>query len=160
MPGRESGIAIAQFLIASLAFIQIGSEYGTRMITTTLTAVPRKITAMLAKTVVIAATSFVVGVVAAFVSFLVAQPLLEPHGLAFGLTADGELPSIVSTAAYLALIAILGPGIGALLRNSAGGPCVCGVTASGRQHGTACDRLQLNSRRASMGEHCPRLSPN
>lgn len=119
--GLSSGISIAQFLIASLAVMKIGSEYGIRMISTTLNVVPRRITALLAKTLVIAATSFIVGVVAAFISYLVAQPLLEPHGLAFGLAADGVLPSSVSTGAYLALIAILGLGIGALRRNSAGG---------------------------------------
>ena len=116
-----SGIVIAQFLIASLAVIQFGSEYGTRMITTTLTAVPRRITAVLAKTLVIAGTSFIVGVVAALISYAIAQPLLEPHGLSYAITADGVIPSILSTGAYLALVAVLGLSIGALLRNSAGG---------------------------------------
>ena len=60
-----AGIVIAQFLVASLAVMQIGSEYGTRMITTTLTAVPRRITAVLAKTLVIAGSAFAVGVGAA-----------------------------------------------------------------------------------------------
>jgi hypothetical protein len=116
-----TGIAIAQFLIASLAVMQIGSEYGTRMITTTLTAVPRRITAVLAKTLVIAGTSFVVGAVAALISYAIAQPLLEPQGLNYPLIADGVIRGIVSAGAYLALIAVLGLGIGALLRNSAGG---------------------------------------
>ena len=116
-----SGIVIAQFLIASLAVIQFGSEYGTRMITTTLTAVPRRITAVLAKTLVIAGTSFIVGVVGALISYAIAQPLLEPHGLSYAFTADGVIPSILSTGAYLALVAVLGLSIGALLRNSAGG---------------------------------------
>jgi ABC-2 type transport system permease protein len=116
-----SGIAIAQFLIASLAVMQIGSEYGTRMISTTLTVVPRRITAILAKTLVIAGTSFVVGAAAALITYAVAQPLLETQGLSYALTADGVIPSILSTGAYLALIATLGLGIGALLRNSAGG---------------------------------------
>jgi hypothetical protein len=101
--------------------MQIGSEYGTRMITTTFTAVPRRITAVLAKTLVVAGTSFVVGVAAAVVSYAVAQPLLEPHGLSYPLIADGVIRGIFSTGAYLALVAVLGLGVGALLRNSAGG---------------------------------------
>jgi ABC-2 type transport system permease protein len=116
-----SGIAIAQFLIASLAVMQIGSEYGTRMIATTLTVVPRRITAVLAKTLVIAGTAFALGVVAALISYLIAQPLLEPQGLTYSITADGVIPSILSTGTYLALIAVLGLGIGTVLRNSAGG---------------------------------------
>lgn len=116
-----SGIAIAQFLIASLAVMQIGSEYGTRMISTTLTAVPRRLTALLAKTLVIAAVSFLVGTAGAVASYTVAQPMLEPHGLGYAITADQVIPSILSTGAYLALIAVLGIGAGTLLRNSAGG---------------------------------------
>lgn len=116
-----TGIAISQFLIASLAVMQIGSEYGTRMITTTLTAVPRRITAVLAKTLVIAVIAFVVGVIAALISYAIAQPILEPQGLNYPLIADGVIPSVLSTGAYLALIAVLGLSIGALLRNSAGG---------------------------------------
>lgn len=116
-----SGIVIAQFLIASLAVIQFGSEYGTRMISTTLTAVPRRITAVLAKTLVIATASFVIGVAGALISYAIAQPLLEPHGLNYPLIADGVIRGIFSSGAYLALISVLGLGIGALLRNSAGG---------------------------------------
>ena len=54
---------------------------------------------------VIAGTAFIVGVASAFLSFLVAQPVLEPYGLGFGITADGVLQSIASAGAYLALIA-------------------------------------------------------
>lgn len=116
-----TGIIVAQFLIASLAVMQIGSEYSTRMITTTLTAVPRRMTAVLSKTLVIAATAFAVGILGAVISYAVAQPILEPQGLGYALTADGVVPSILNAGAYLALIAVLGLGIGALLRNSAGG---------------------------------------
>lgn len=117
----SAGIVIAQFLIASLAVMQIGAEYGTRMITTTLTVVPRRITAVLAKTLVIAGTAFIVGIVGALVSYVLAQLILAPQGLSYALTADGVIPSVLSTGAYLALVAVLGLGIGALLRNSAGG---------------------------------------
>jgi hypothetical protein len=117
----SSGIIMAQFLIASLAVMQIGSEYSTRMITTTFTAVPRRMTSVLSKTFVIAGAAFAVGVVGAVISYAVAQPVLGPQGLGYALTADGVIPSILSTGAYLALVAVLGLGIGALLRNSAGG---------------------------------------
>ncbi len=117
----SAGIVLAQFLIASLAVMQFGSEYATRMITTTLTAVPRRITAVLAKALVIAGTAFIVGIVGALIAYALAQPILEPQGLSYALTADGVIPSILSTGAYLALVAVLGLGIGAMLRNSAGG---------------------------------------
>lgn len=116
-----TGIMVAQFLIASLAVIQIGSEYSTGMITTTLTAVPRRMTAVLSKTLVIAATAFATGILGALISYAVAQPILQPQGLDYALTADGVVRSILNAAVFLALIAVLGLGIGAMLRNSAGG---------------------------------------
>ena len=61
------------------------------------------------------------GTVAALISYVVAQPMLEPQGLNYEVTADGVIPSILNAGTYLALVAILSLGIGALLRNSAGG---------------------------------------
>ncbi|RAM36115.1 hypothetical protein [Arthrobacter globiformis] len=72
--------AIAQFLIASLAVMQICSEYGTRMISTTLTVVPRRLTALLANTLVIAAVPFIVGTTAALVSDVRSSPCLNRRG--------------------------------------------------------------------------------
>jgi hypothetical protein len=47
------------------------------------------------------------------------QSILAPHHLAFALTQDGLLRNIPG--AVLALVAILGRGIGGMLRNSVGG---------------------------------------
>jgi len=116
-----TGIMVAQFLIASLAVMQIGSEYSTRMITTTLTAVPRRITAVLSKMLVIVAAAFAVGILGALISYAVAQPILQPQDLGYSLTADGVAPSILYAAIFLALIAVMSLGIGAMLRNNAGG---------------------------------------
>jgi ABC-2 type transport system permease protein len=115
------GAPVAQMLIASLAVMQIGSEFGNGMIRTTLTVVPRRITALLAKTLVMAAAAFVVGVVGALASWEAGQLFLKPAGLGFGVTADGVIPSILAAGGFLALIAVFGISVGALLRHSAGG---------------------------------------
>ncbi|MHA7282431.1 ABC-2 transporter permease [Arthrobacter sp. TMS2-4] len=126
-PAREaweipaSGLIFGQLLIASLAVVLIASEWATGMIRSTMVAVPKRTPALLAKNVIIALVAFVVGVVSAFLSYLVAQPILAGEDLDFALTTDGVLPSIVNAGSYLAFIAIISMGIGTLLRNTAGG---------------------------------------
>ncbi|HET7414934.1 MAG TPA: ABC transporter permease subunit [Arthrobacter sp.] len=115
------GIIFGQLLIASLAVVLIASEWGTGMIRSTMVAVPKRIPALLAKNLVIAAVSFVIGVIAALISYYVAQPFLAGEDLDFAITHDGILASIVNTGTYLALIAIISMAIGTLLRNTAGG---------------------------------------
>lgn len=116
-----SGIVLGQLLIGSLAVIQVGSEYGTGMIRAGFTASPRRISNVLAKTTVVAGTAFAVGILGALTSYLVAQPLLSGHGLAFGLEAEGVLPSILNVGASLALVTIMAVGTGYVLRSSAAG---------------------------------------
>jgi ABC-2 type transport system permease protein len=115
------GVAVGQMLIASLAVMQIGSEFGNGMIRTTLTVVPRRATALLAKTIVIAAVAFTAGVIGAVASWEAGQFFLEPVGLGFGVTADGVIPSMLAAGGFLALISVFGVSVGALLRHSAGG---------------------------------------
>ena len=116
-----AGLPFGQLLIAALAVVLIGSEYTTGMIRSTMVAVPTRTPALLAKTLVIAVISFLVGVLAAFTTYLLAQPILSGSDLGFGLDAEWVLPSIINTGTVLALIAVMGVAIGALLRNTAGG---------------------------------------
>ncbi|UPO76573.1 ABC transporter permease [Arthrobacter sp. Helios] len=116
-----AGLPFGQLLIAALAVVLIGSEYTTGMIRATMVAIPTRIPALLGKTLVIAVISFLTGVLAAFTTYLVAQPILAGSDLGFGLDADGVVPAIINTGTVLALIAVMGVAIGALLRSTAGG---------------------------------------
>ena len=117
----SSGIFFGQLLIASLAVVLIASEWGTGMIRSTFSAVPKRTPALLAKNLIIALISFVVGAAAAFASFLVAQPILGSADLTLSLDDDGVVSSILNTGTCLALIAVFSMAIGTLLRNTAGG---------------------------------------
>ncbi|MCQ1946280.1 ABC transporter permease subunit [Arthrobacter sp. zg-Y1171] len=116
-----SGLFFGQLLIASLGVVLIASEWGTGMIRSTFSAVPKRIPALLAKALVIAVISFVIGAGAAFISFLVAQPILDSGDLSLSLDDNGVLASILNTGTCLALIAVFSMAIGTLLRNTAGG---------------------------------------
>ena len=116
-----SGLFFGQLLIASLGVVLIASEWGTGMIRSTFSAVPKRIPALLAKNLVIAVISFVIGAGAAFISYLVAQPILNSGDLSLSLDDRGVLASILNTGTCLALIAVFSMAIGTLLRNTAGG---------------------------------------
>ncbi|MBG6225252.1 hypothetical protein IWX63_001824 [Arthrobacter sp. CAN_A2] len=117
----SSGLIFGQLLIASLAVVLIASEWATGMIRSTMVAVPKRTPALLAKNVIIAIIAFVVGAVSAFLSYVVAQPILAGEDLDFAITTEGVLPSILNSGSYLAFIAVISMGIGTLLRNTAGG---------------------------------------
>lgn len=117
----SAGIIFGQLLIASLAVVLIASEWGTGMIRSTMVAVPKRIPALLAKNLIIAAVAFVLGAGAALISYFVAQPFLAPEDIDFPITTDGVLLSIINTGSVLALMAVIAMSIGTLLRNTAGG---------------------------------------
>lgn len=117
----SSGLAFGQLLVASLAVVLIASEWGTGMIRSTMVAVPGRTQALVAKTAVIAAISFLVGFLSALASYFVTRPILEGQGLDFALTEEGVFLSIVNSGTFLALVAVISMAIGTLLRNTAGG---------------------------------------
>lgn len=119
IPG--SGLIFGQLLIGSLAVVLIASEWATGMIRSTMVAVPTRIPALLAKQLVFAAIAFVLGAGSAFLSYFIAQPILAPSELDFGLDSDGVVLHIINTGSVLALVAVIAMSIGTLLRNTAGG---------------------------------------
>ena len=114
------GVFFGQLVIAVLGVLVISGEYTTGMIRSTLTAVPRRLPALWAKAAVLFVSSFVVGVVASTLAFIVASPILGSKG--FSATFDGDvIMPILGSALYLAIVAVFALGLGAVLRASAGG---------------------------------------
>jgi hypothetical protein len=81
---------------------------------------------LVAKAIVLGAATFVVGLLASLIAFVVAQPVLRANGFgppAFAVPslADGlVLRAIVGAAAFLSLVAVFSLGLGAILRRSVG----------------------------------------
>jgi len=115
-------------VIALVAVLAIGGEYGTGMIHLTLTAVPRRLTAFTAKALVMAGSAVAAAVLAVGGSALVGWLILPGRGLT---AANGYVPLSLGTAAglratggsilYLTLIALLAFGVTAAVRDSATG---------------------------------------
>ena len=115
------GLFFGQLVVAVLGVLVISGEYSTGVIRSTLTADPRRLGALWAKTAVLFATTFVVGAVASIVSFLVAAPILSGRGVSASLLEPAVILPLLGGGLYLALVAVLGLGIGTILRSGAGG---------------------------------------
>ncbi|GAB3959587.1 ABC transporter permease subunit [Actinoallomurus acanthiterrae] len=116
------GVYLGQALVAILAVLIISGEYGSGMIHTTLTAVPRRATAFAAKAVTLTGVVAVAGTVAVLGSVLAGRLILPGPGDQSLSLADGPtLRAVVGTVLYLILIALLSLGIATAVRDSATG---------------------------------------
>jgi len=116
-----SGVQLAQIAVGVLGVLLITSEYATGLIRTTLAAVPRRLPVLWGKAAMLAAAIVAVSVPAAFAAFLAGQSILGRQHLAVHLGQPGAARAVIGSALYLAVAGLLGLGLGALLRSTAGG---------------------------------------
>ena len=120
-----TGLDLGQVLVAVLAVLVVGSEYGTGMIHVTFTAIPNRLIVLLAKATVVTGLTLAASLVGVLCSMLAGRLLLPPRGLtaANGYTAlslgnDTDLRAMFGSMLYLMLIALLALGITAAVRDS------------------------------------------
>jgi ABC-2 type transport system permease protein len=107
-------------VIGVLGVLVMSAEYSTGTIRATLSASPRRLRVLLVKTGVFAAVAFVVSAVTCVAAFDVAQSIYAGKNVQTTLTASGVPRVILGGAPYLTVVGILGVGLGALLRHTAG----------------------------------------
>lgn len=115
------GYSIGQIVFVVLGVMRISGEYTTGQIRSTLAAVPTRIPVLVAKALVVAFASFVVGAVAVALAVLVTTPILDPHGMAVDLGDADTRRALLGVPLYLTAIALFSLGVGAMLRHTAGG---------------------------------------
>jgi ABC-type transport system involved in multi-copper enzyme maturation permease subunit len=113
------GYDFAQLAIGVLGVLIVSGEYATGMIRATLTAVPKRLPMLWAKSIVFGAVTLVTMTIASFIAFLGTQPLLTSHHLQTTLSAPGVLRAVIGGGLYLTVVGLIGVGLGALLRNTA-----------------------------------------
>lgn len=116
-----SGVQLAQIAVGVLGVLLITSEYATGLVRTTFAAVPRRLPVLWAKAGLLAATITAVSVPAAFAAFAGGQSILARQHLSVPLSQPGASRAVIGSALYLAVIGLLGLGLGAVIRNAAGG---------------------------------------
>ncbi|HEY2073443.1 MAG TPA: hypothetical protein VGG88_07710 [Gaiellaceae bacterium] len=117
-----AGVNLSQLAIGVLGVLVITGEYATGMIRASLTAVPKRLPELWAKIVVFAVVSFVLMLPSTLAAFWVSQVILDKHHiLQTSLSANGVFRSVAGGAVYLMLFGVFCMGMGAIVRNTAGG---------------------------------------
>jgi ABC-2 type transport system permease protein len=122
-PTRVSlqGFFIAEISIGVIGVLIMSSEYATGSIRATLGATPNRVLVLSAKTLVLFASTLVVGELCSFVSFFVGQAILKGQGASSAtLATPGALRGVLLAGLSLALLAVFAMGIGTMLRHTAG----------------------------------------
>lgn len=115
-----SGFFLGQLFIAAFGALALTTEYSTGMISTTLTAQPRRVDVYAAKALVVTALGFVTGLVAGVISFFTCQAILTSTHASAKISDPGVLRSVIGSGLFLAVCALFAFGVAALLRNTAG----------------------------------------
>ena len=115
-----AGLAIGQLALGALGVLALSTEFTSGSIRATFAAVPRRGWVLAAKAVVIAAVALGAGEVLAFASFAVGQAAVPHADVHAALGQPGVLRAVLMAGAYPALIALIGLGLAALIRHTAG----------------------------------------
>lgn len=114
------GFAIVQLAFGVLGVLAISSEYGTGMSRTTFAAVPRRRTVLVAKVAVVGGLTLAVGEALVFVTFYLGRLVLSARHLDVSLGDPHVLRAVSGAGLYLAVLALVGLGLGAIIRHTAG----------------------------------------
>jgi ABC-2 type transport system permease protein len=116
-----TGMAIGQLAIAIAGVLVITSEYSSGSIRSTLAAIPRRPLLLAAKAITFGLAALVVGELTCLAAFGIGQYVVLRAPAAHASFADpAALRAVLMMGAYVALIGLLGLGIGAAVRHTAG----------------------------------------
>lgn len=114
------GAIFAQLALGVLGVLVVTGEYSTGMIRASLTAVPKRLPMLWAKAAVFTGVTLLLMLLATLLSFFIGQAILSSEGIEASIGDPGVGRAVVGYALYLTGVGLLGVGLGALLRNTAG----------------------------------------
>ncbi|MFE4959270.1 ABC transporter permease [Streptomyces sp. NPDC056653] len=116
----STGYMTLMLVAGSMGALTVVSEYSSGLIRTTTVAVPARGAVVLAKAVVTAVLWTAVGTAASIGSFLVSQAILDGHDASVPITHSDVFRPLVASALLAPVCALVGLGLGVLLRHAAG----------------------------------------
>lgn len=116
-----AGIQLAQLAIGVLGVLTITAEYSTGMIRASMTAVPRRVPVLVAKAIVYGLTTLALMVPAALLAFVVGEAIFSGRNIDIAFSHPGVARAVIGAGLYLTVIGLFGLGLGAIVRNTAGG---------------------------------------
>ena len=115
-----AGLALGSLVVGILGILSMTGEYGSGTIRSSLAATPRRGVFFGAKVIVMGVFALAVGLVVSFLSFFEGQAILSGAAPTATLGDPNVLGALLGSAGFLALGALFGLGIGAIIRHSAG----------------------------------------
>jgi ABC-2 type transport system permease protein len=116
-----TGLALGTLCIGLFGVLVASGEYGSGTIRSSLAAAPRRPLFLLGKVLVVGLICLLVGELLTFSSFEIGQRLLAAGGAPSAtLGQAGVLRAVAVSGAFLALLGLLGLGLGMVIRHTAG----------------------------------------
>jgi len=118
-----SFLAFAEYTVLPVTVLSVlvfTSEYSSGLIRTTFAAVPGRRAVLAAKAAVTGAAALAIGEVLAFACFFLAQAIFTGKHGGLSLAAPGALRAVLAAGCTLAACALVGVGVGAVIRHTAG----------------------------------------
>jgi ABC-2 type transport system permease protein len=116
-----AGVNFGQLAVGVLGVLVITAEYSTGMIRSTFSAVPTRLPVLWGKALVFGAVAFVLSLPAVFIVFFAGQSILSGQHINIGISHPGVLRALIGAALFLTVMGLFGLGLGAIVRNTAGG---------------------------------------
>ncbi|MBF8194226.1 ABC transporter permease subunit [Nonomuraea sp. K274] len=118
---EEGFLPLVQISLAVLGVLAITSEYTTGMIRTSLTVVPKRSALLLAKAGTVGATTFVAAQSILLVTYATSRLIAGGRHLGFNDDSFADhLPMLIASGLSVAALALVGLGLGAAIRSTAG----------------------------------------
>jgi len=125
------GIMIAAVLLGSLGLRSVTAEYASGMIRSTFAAMPARRLVLAGKAAIVAAFAFPVALASNLVAFEIGQRIFAGKHLQVTLGHSGVAGAIVLGAVAVSLIAVIGVGLGGVIRHTAGATAAMAVVIVG-----------------------------
>ena len=117
-------LVFGQVIAGILGVLVMTSEYSSGTIQTTFIAAPNRLQVLAAKTLIVFPVVTATALVTVFGSWAASYPLFAEFDLQADLSTPGFVIALVGASAYLGLCAVLGLGVGTLLRSAVAGSIV------------------------------------
>ncbi|TML30025.1 MAG: ABC transporter permease [Actinobacteria bacterium] len=116
-----AGVQLAQLALGVLGVLVITAEYSTGMIRASMTAVPRRLPVLWAKAVVYGLVTLVLTIPSVLIAFVIGQSIFSGRHINVAFTDPHVARAVIGAALYLTVVGLFGLGLGAIVRNTAGG---------------------------------------
>lgn len=116
----EAGYLLLMLAATTVGALTVVGEYQSGLIRATFAAVPARRSVVAAKAAVLTAVMLVLGLVTAATSFWVSQAILSGRDAGWSIGEPGVARAVLGSALLVPVCALLGMGLGAVVRHAAG----------------------------------------